>query len=412
MENLLAWMDGYPFVRDLIILGIFGFFGVVSHILLQKYILRGLKYLVRQTRRKWDEILFEQGAFNNLPHLIPALILYQSTEYMTFFVDLAQKAISLWILAIMIRFIDRLLSALLFLYNTFPIAMKRPLKGYVQIVKLFVYLMGGIIGISILIDQSPWFLISGLGALTAVLMLIFQNTILSFIASIQLTGNDLIRVGDWIEMPQYNADGGVVEIALHAIKVKNWDNTITVIPTHKLLDNSFRNWRGMTESGGRRIMRSLFIDQTSVSFCDDSMLERLAEIDLIKEYIANKQKEIREYNQEHSVNSENLVNGRRMTNIGTFRAYLDAYLRSHPGINHQLFTLVRQLEPTPEGLPIQIYAFTKETAWDKYEGVQSDIFDHVLAVVPQFGLRVFQQPSSHDISRIAESTKGKQSLIS
>lgn len=380
---------------------------VALHFLLKRFFMGWLYSVFCRTKAEWDQILFEQGAFRNLPHLIPALVLYQGSIGLPLIGSIVGRFVSAWIVLIIAAFIDRLLSAGLYLYNTHPISNRRPIKGYVQVTKLVLYVAAGVTAISVLVEQPPWLFLSGLGAMTAIITLIFRDTILSFVASIQLMGNDLIRVGDWIEMSQYGADGDVEEIALHTIKVRNFDNTITTIPTYKLIEDSFRNWRGMVESGGRRIRRSILIDQTSVRFCDAAMIESFAQIHVLQDYIRAKQAELADYNQTHNIDTSVLVNGRRMTNLGTFRAYLEGYLRQHPQIRQDMVFLVRQLEPTPEGLPLQIYVFTTDTAWAKHEGVQADIFDHVLAVLPEFGLRVAQNPTGNDLRAI---TEGKESL--
>jgi miniconductance mechanosensitive channel len=260
--------------------------------------------------------------------------------------------------------------------------------------------MAGIFIVSILTDKSPWGILSILGGFTVVLMLVFKDTILGFVASIQLSGHDMVRIGDWIEMPKYGADGDVIDVSIHTVKVRNWDKTITTIPTYGLVTDAFKNWRGMSESGGRRIKRSFYIDMSSIKFCTDEMLERFRKFEFIREYIEQKQKEIDEYNREHAVETSQLINGRRQTNIGVFRAYIIAYLKKHPKIHQGMTFLVRHLEPTPTGLPIQIYVFSSDQAWANYEAIQADIFDHLLAAVPEFELRIFQNPTGHDFAAL------------
>lgn len=374
---------------------------LIAYFITKRYILHFLHRTFQKTRNDWDRTLFAEGVFNKLPFLVPAVILYHGVSLFPSMVDPLRQFIRLWFFWIILLFMDRLLNALLVIYESYPIAKKRPMKGYVQIVKIILYVMAGIFLISILLGQSPWVLLSGLGALTAVLLLIFQGTILSFIASLQIMGNDMIRVGDWLEVPKFEADGSVMEVALHTIKIRNWDNTVTTIPTHKLIEDSFKNWRGMFESGGRRIKRSLLIDQKSINFLDDVMLEKLEGIHLLTDYLQRKQEELEEYNRKHDCNA-NPVNGRRLTNIGTFRYYVVAYLRNNPKIHQEMMFLVRQLQPTTEGLPLEIYVFTNDINWVNYENIQSDIFDHLLAVVPEFGLRVFQKPSGYDLVELQE----------
>ncbi|KFG88966.1 Mechanosensitive ion channel protein MscS [Sphingobium herbicidovorans NBRC 16415] len=282
------------------------------------------------------------------------------------------------------------------LYQRRPNAANRPIKGYIQLGKLLLFGAAAVLIIAALMDQSPLLLLSGLGAMAAVLMLVFKDTILSLVASVQIGSNDMVRVGDWIEMPQFNADGDVIDIALHTVKVQNFDKTITTIPTHRLISDSFRNWRGMAESGGRRIMRSLMIDQSSVRFLDDGDVEKMAQFSVLRPYLEAKRREIERWNAEHG--ADGTVNGRRMTNIGTFRAYVQAYLQSRRDIAQDKTLLVRQLAPSENGLPIEIYAFANSTAWSEYEGIQGDIFDHLIAILPDFGLRLFQRPAGSDLA--------------
>lgn len=285
------------------------------------------------------------------------------------------------------------------LYERLPRSKNRPIKGFIQVLKILVLCGAAIIMISVLIDESPVLLLSGLGAVTAVLLLVFKDTILSLVASVQLTTNDMLRVGDWIEMPSMQADGDVIDISLHTVKVQNFDKTITTIPTHKLVSDAYRNWRGMSEAGGRRIKRALTIDQNSVRFLNDEEVGDLARFRVLRGYLEVKKQEIADWN-ESELAGEDAVNSRRITNIGTLRAYIIGYLRSHPRINDQGFTLlVRQLPPSPEGLPIEVYCFTDTTNWNEYEGIQADIFDHLLAILPEFDLRIFQEPSGADFQR-------------
>lgn len=287
-------------------------------------------------------------------------------------------------------------------YERRPQSKNRPIKGYLQVVKIIVLCGAAIILISILINESPLLLLSGLGAITAVLLLVFKDTILSLVASVQLTTNDMLRVGDWIEMPGMNADGDVIDISLHTVKVQNFDKTITTIPTHRLVSDSFRNWRGMSEAGGRRIKRSLQIDQNSVRFLSDEEVLDLKKFNILKPYLANRRDELAEWNQSELGQDDAPVNARRMTNIGTLRAYIAAYIKWHPRISENFTLLVRQLPPGAQGLPIEIYCFTDTTDWNTYEGIQSDIFDHLIAIVPEFHLRLFQEPSGSDYVKLVD----------
>ncbi|MBD2843438.1 mechanosensitive ion channel family protein [Erythrobacter rubeus] len=286
-------------------------------------------------------------------------------------------------------------------YERLPRSKNRPIKGFVQVVKIIVLCGAVIIMISVLIDESPLLLLSGLGAVTAVLLLVFKDTILSLVASVQLTSNDMLRVGDWIEMPSMQADGDVIDISLHTVKVQNFDKTITTIPTHRLVSDAYRNWRGMSESGGRRIKRSIVLDQNSIRFLSDDEVVGLKKFRILKSYLAAKRDEIAEWNEAELAGDDQPVNARRLTNVGTFRAYIAAYIDWHPRIGEGFTMLVRQLDPGPQGLPIEIYCFADTTTWGEYEAIQADIFDHLLSIVHEFDLRVFQEPSGRDFASLA-----------
>ena len=288
-------------------------------------------------------------------------------------------------------------------YERQPDAASRPLKGYLQLVKLVIYLGAAILILATLMDRSPLLLLSGLGAMAAVLMLVFKDTILSLVASVQMRSNDMVRLGDWIEMPQVNADGAVIDIALHTVKIQNWDKTITTVPTHRLISDSFKNWRGMSESGGRRIKRALMLDQNSIRFLDPAERADLGKIAVLKPYLDDKVQEIEAWNAARPESAADLVNARRLTNVGTFRAYVLAYLKSRPDISQDMTMIVRQLAPTEAGLPLEIYCFTTTTAWVEYEQIQGDIFDHLIATLPTFSLRLFQRPSGLDIAQMGVS---------
>ncbi len=298
------------------------------------------------------------------------------------------------------RFINAALNLLLEIYNRKEAFKNKPLKGFVQIIQVLVFFVGFIIIISILIGKSPATLFAGLGASAAILMLVFKDTILGFVAGIQLSANDMLRPGDWITMTKYGADGTVIEVTLNSIKVRNFDNTITMIPPYALVSDSFQNWRGMQESGGRRVKRSINIDMNSVRFCTPEMLAKFRKISLLTEYIDTKQKELERYNEEHNIDDSIKVNGRRQTNLGVFRAYLVNYLKSNPDVNKDLTCMVRQLQPTEKGIPMELYFFAATTVWIPYEGIQSDVFDHILAVLPEFGLQVFQEVSGSDLHHL------------
>ena len=297
--------------------------------------------------------------------------------------------------------IEAFLSSVVDIYHSYDTSRKFPVRIIVQVAKILLYAVIGIIILSTVIGKSPAFFIGGLGAMAAVLMLIFKDPILGLVAGIQLSANKMVRVGDWIEMPKYGADGDVVDISLTTVKVQNWDKTIITIPTFALVSEGVKNWRGMSESGGRRIKRSIYIDMTSVKFCNKEMTEKFSKIKYLSDYIQGKEKELSEFNSQKNIDDSVLVNGRRMTNIGTFRAYLVSYLKDHPKINKNLTFLIRQLDPGPNGLPIEIYVFSSDQVWANYEAIQADIFDHILAIIPEFELKVFQNPTGADFQNLA-----------
>jgi miniconductance mechanosensitive channel len=275
-----------------------------------------------------------------------------------------------------------------------------PVRSFAQVLRIILAIFTGIAVLSLVLGRNPFVLLTGLGAMTAVLMLIFKDAILGLVAGVQLSANRMVSLGDWIEMPKYGADGDVIDVALTTVKVQNWDKTITTIPTYALISESFKNWRGMSESGGRRIKRAVQIDIASIRFCDDDMLARYARIQHVSKYLADKQDELTRWNADHGVDASSAANGRRLTNVGTFRAYVVAYLRHHPLIHQDMTFLVRQLAPTAEGLPIEIYVFSRDQRWSYYEDLQADIFDHVLAVAREFDLRVFQRPAGSDFRQL------------
>ena len=375
---------------------------LLLHALTRRYLIVIVQKIVQRSRVRWDEVLFEAHVPHRAALLVPLIVIHTGLAWipdlpMAVAVFVA-RLISAGMILVVALTVDAFLSALYSLYLRLPIAATRPIKSYVQLAKIAIYSVAGIFIVARLAAQSPWFFVSGLGAMMAVILLIFRDTLLSLVASVQLTNNDLVRVGDWIEMPQFDADGDVVDIALNTVKVQNWDKTITVIPTHKFLEHSFRNWRSMFETGGRRIKRAIYINTATTRFLTDDEIERFSRFALLREYMQQKRAELAEYNAVHAAEQNVIANARRLTNIGTLRAYIIAYLRNHPHIHQELTFLVRQLAPTPEGVPIEIYVFTNDTRWAVYENIQADIFDHILSMVPEFGLRVYQRPSGHDLA--------------
>ncbi len=353
--------------------------------------------IVRRNRFQWDDILLERRVFQRLSHIVPALIMYYSAPLFPHAEALIVKGAVCYFLIVGIVVLNACLNAADDIYRTYEISKVKPIRGYIQVAKIFLFLVGGVAVIAALIGESPIILLSGLGALSAVLMLIFKDSILGLVAGVQLASNDMVRVGDWIEMPKYHADGDVIDISLHTVKVRNFDKTITTIPSYALISDSFRNWRGMQSSGGRRIKRAIYIDASSISFCTPEMLERFRGIHFLEDYIEERQREIEAYNAAHRIDTTVKVNGRQMTNIGVFRAYVLNYLKRHPRIHQEMTLLVRQLAPGEHGLPLEVYAFANTVVWAEYETIQADLFDHIFAVAPEFGLRVFQNPTGHDL---------------
>ena len=373
----------------------------IAYIFTNKVILRNIKRLIDKTRARWDNIFYDQKVFSRLSHLVPALIIYFGvTLVLPDFpraVEAIQTAAYLYIVITALLVINAFLNALHKIYNTMPSSRNRPIKGIVQVIKIFVYILGFGIFVSIIFDKDLTSFFTGLGAMAAVIMLIFKDTILGFVAGIQLSANDMVSLGDWVEMPSRNADGIVTDISLNTVKIQNWDRTISTIPPYALITESFTNWRGMVESGGRRIKRSLYIDIKSIRFLNSTDLEKLKKIQIIREYINDREKEVAVFNKQNQVDDSVLVNGRRLTNIGTFRRYVEEYLKQHPQIHNDMTFLVRQLQPTEKGLPLEIYVFSKDQRWAYYEGIQADIFDHLLAVIPEFSLSIYQYPGSDDL---------------
>ena len=377
----------------------------IVHLVIRYWIIKLLIKLDERTATEWYAVILKHKLPQRALFIIPLLIIYNGLglfpDTYSILTDFVIRIAAATMILVMARVIDALLSSFHTLYLMRPASKQTPIKSYIQLGKVIVYVLSGFFIISSLADKSPWFFLSGLGAIMAILLLLFRDTLLSLVASVQLTNNDLIRVGDWIEMPNFGADGDVVDIALNTVRVQNFDKTITVIPTHKFLEHSFKNWRGMQEAGGRRIMRSLNIDLSSIRFLTYNEIEKLRKSHLLKDYISKKMEEVNNYNSQHLEDSRTtLTNGRWLTNVGTFRAYIIEYLKNHPRSNSELLMLVRQLEPTDRGLPLQVYLFTDTTNWAEYEAIQADIFDHLIAVASEFGIRVYQQPAGNDLKKM------------
>ncbi|HCL5134050.1 TPA: mechanosensitive ion channel family protein [Salmonella enterica] len=387
-----------------VIFGIIFLTAVVVHIILHWIVLRAFEKRANASSRLWLQIITQNKLFHRLAFTLQGIIvniqaalwLQKGSEA----ADILTTCAQLWIMTYALLSLFSLLDVIFNLSQKWPAASQLPLKGIFQGIKLIGAIIVGILMISLLIGQSPAILISGLGAMAAVLMLVFKDPILGLVAGIQLSANDMLKLGDWLEMPKYGADGAVIDIGLTTVKVRNWDNTITTIPTWSLVSDSFKNWSGMSASGGRRIKRSINIDVTSIHFLDDDEKQRLLTAQLLKPYLTSRHQEIDEWNKQLDA-PESALNHRRMTNIGTFRAYLNEYLRHHPRIRKDMTLMVRQLAPDDHGLPIEIYAFTNTVVWLEYESIQADIFDHIFAVVEEFGLRIHQTPTGSDIRALS-----------
>lgn len=369
---------------------------IVKHILLRSvFKLLGLQK--SQCEQRGLDFSFISRLANVVPALVISTLIHKIPLLPTLLVQVVVNVTNAFVVLTIAMALSKLLTLVNSLYSRREDAKSKPIKGYIQLLKIVIYAVAVILMIAALFDRSPLILLSGLGAMAAVLMLIFQDTLLSLVASVQISSNDVIRVGDWVEMPQLNADGDVIDIALHTVKIQNWDRTITTIPTRRFMTDPFKNWRGMQQSGGRRIKRSLQLDQQSVRFLTADEINRLKRFRLLKQYLDEKEAEIRDWNQQLAEQGQEPVNTRRITNLGTFRAYVLRYLQSHAGIHQGMIQMVRQLAPSADGLPLEIYCFTNTTAWVNYEGIQSDIFDHLLAILPEFGLQVYQHPSGMDM---------------
>ncbi len=406
VTTVADWLNAYPTVATALALTAMILLAWLMDVVAKQRILAAISLVIKRTKFAWDDELLEHRVFERFGRLVPALVIYFVIPVVPGVGPEAEAFIrhvaAAFMVAVVVLAIGALLTAVNDIYERFEMAAHRPIKGYLQVSKIAVYVFGAVVVLATLMNRSPLIFLSGIGAMTAVLMLVFKDTLLSLVASIQLMSNDMVRVGDWIEMPKYNADGDVIDIALHTVKIQNWDNTITTVPTSKFIEDSFKNWRGMSESGGRRIKRSIWIDKGTIRFLSDEEITRFKRFALLRDYIEQKQKELRDYN-EALGGEPGDVNMRRLTNIGTFRAYILNYLKNHPKIHQEKTLMVRQLAPTPHGIPLEVYVFTNDTAWSVYEGIQADIFEHVMALVPEFGLRLFQNPTGADFKKVFSS---------
>ncbi len=372
----------------------------LGHLICLKVIVRAVRKAAARTESQVDDRLVEGRVFSQISHLVPALIIFILGPQVIISENLAlwvMRGAQLYALLAILATANRILTVGRRIYEEYKIARRFPIRVYVQVVRILLAAGAGILGISIMTGESPLLLLSGLGAMMAIVLLVSKDSLQGLLAGIQLVSNDMVRPGDWVEIPQHGADGDVLEITLHTVKVQNWDKTVSMVPTYALISEGFKNWRGMEESDGRRMKRSVFIDVSSVRFCVPEMIERYKKIEILRKYIERKQTELDNHNRVNEIDESVEVNGRRMTNLGVFRNYLVNYLQTHSMVSQEMTLLVRQLQPTPHGLPLEVYAFSSDKRWVEYEAIQSDLFDHIFAALPQFGLRAFQAPSGQDV---------------
>lgn len=372
---------------------------ILAYIIAKHVVVRGIQHLITKLKFANHDIMSQHSVIRRIANIVPAIVIMNGivtvphlSAKMVTFVQMAAQAFIFLTIALAI---GELLNIFNLVYQRNPKSRNKPIKGYLQLIKLIIFIVCGLMILGTFLKKDVFTLLAGFGAMAAVLMLVFQNTILSLVASVQISSYDMVRIGDWIEMPSLNADGDVIDMSLHTITVQNFDKTFTTIPTNKLVTDTFKNWRGMSQAGVRRIKRSLYIDQSSVHFMSEAEQSKLKEFLLLDQYLDHKSTELVEFNQKLSNTSP--CNQRRLTNIGTFRAYVELYLNQHPNISKHQSLIVRQLQPTEKGLPLEIYAFSNQIAWKDYEAIQSDIFDHLIAILPEFGLKIYQAPSGYDM---------------
>jgi len=374
----------------------------VLNFIINSVVIRLIAKFIRNSRHKWDNVFLETKLFKRIALIVPGVLIYLAAPFYNELQEIIQRLALIYVLIIASLVFKSLLDVLDGIYRQNPVSKERPIKGLLQIIEITVFVLVGIAVVSIIIGKNPIYLISGIGAATAVVSLIFRDIIVGFVSGIQLTWNDMLRIGDWVEMPKYGADGDVLEISLLSVKIQNWDKTISTIPTSAFVTDSFKNWRGMKDYGGRRVKRSFFIDMTTIKICSDEMIEKFKKIQFLSEYIEERTREIENYNIEHNINTDLPINGRQLTNLGVFRVYITNYLKNRVDLLEGSTTMVRQLAPGENGIPIELYLFIADTRWVNYEGIQADIFDHILAAVDFFELRVFQNPTGYDIKQLKQ----------
>ncbi len=399
-QKLIHWLKSLPWINDTLLFCIIIGLAILSYFFLKEIVFRFLRRITKHTKTQIDDLLFSKTFLRRIAFVAPLYLISQFTYLIPGEEKEIDKLLSISLTLVIFLSIGAILTSVTELYDRLERFKSRPIKGYIQIIKIILYSFMVILIIGIIIGQSFTSIITGLGAFTAVLILVFRDTILNFIASLQISSYDLVHVGDWIEVPKFGADGDVIDISLMIVKVQNFDKTITIIPTYKLIEETFKNWRGMQQTGVRRIKRSVYIDQNSIKFCDKKLLDKFEKVDLISNYIKGKRSEVEEFNKNKSQDINALINGKQLTNIGTFRIYLIEFLRKRNDISKDFSFHVRQLAAGPDGLPIEIYAYVTKTNFIDFENEQADIFDHILAVIPQFELRLFQNPSGSDFSSL------------
>lgn len=400
INNIDMWMIENPILAIALKTAGVLLLAFILYFLTHKILIKYITKFVQKTKTDYDDILLNESILKKASYIVPVIVVSQFRIFNDAIESTIDSALSAVVTLIIILILNGFIDAFVELVQKFEKFQDRPLKSYAQVIKIILGIIGAILIFGILTGQDFWGLFAGLGAISAVLLLIFKDTILSFIASIQIASYDLVKIGDWIEVPKQGVDGDVMDLSLHTVKIRNFDKTITVLPTVTLIQDSFKNWRGMQETGGRRIKRAIYIDVSSIKFVDDNMFQKFKKIQLLKTYLEEKQKEIDEFNSQNDVDVSEMINGRRLTNVGTFREYLKVYLHQRSDVDDSLTFLIRQLPLGPDGLPIEIYVFANTTQWVKYEDIQSDIFDHIMAVVPKFQLKVFQNPTGYDFKEL------------
>jgi len=391
------------YLRLLILLGCLFIVAGIAFWITKRFIISYIYRLIRKSPIRWDDVLADHQVFNNLAHIVPALFVREFAQ--SIFLDfdyiypLVMKLTDVYLLVVGMTIVLSFLKVGEYGLSKSNAFKDKPLTSYAQLIRMILYIASGILILSILLGKSPFYFLSAFGAMTAILLLVFKDTILGLVASVQMSTNDMVRIGDWVEMPKFDADGDVIAMNLNTVKIQNWDKTITTIPTYYFITDSFKNWRGMQECGGRRIKRAVHINSQTINFVEPNTREQYKKFSLITDYITERQNQIESFNAINSIDTSELINGRRMTNLGVFRKYLELYLKSHPNIHQDLTIMVRQLSIEDRGIPLEIYCFTKTTAWLDYEDIQADIFDHLLASASYFGLEIFQQPSGADITK-------------